>query len=114
MRFRLYLLQRATAAIMAPLVILHLLMIFVATRQGVTAADILARTKGNVAWALFYGVFVLAAAVHAAIGLRTVLAEWGPRRLAGSARALDGAMWAIGLGLAVLGLRAVYAVVAPG
>jgi fumarate reductase subunit C len=112
MNFHLYLLQRATAAIMAPLVIVHLVIIFYATRQGVSAGEILGRTRGSVGWGLFYGLFVLAASIHGAIGLRTVLAEWGPQRIARSPRLLDGTMWAIGIVLAALGGRAVYAVVA--
>ena len=43
-----------------------------------TAADILARTRGSIVWASFYGVFVAAAAIHAAIGVRNVLTEWSP------------------------------------
>lgn len=109
MNVRLYLWQRLTAALMVPLVLVHLAVVFYATRNGLTAADILARTRGSAAWALFYGAFVAAAAVHASIGLRNVLNEWLPlsRRAAG--------LWASGIGLLllVLGLRAVAAVVVP-
>jgi fumarate reductase subunit C len=73
---RLYVWQRSTAAIMLPLVLVHVAVIFYATRKGMTAADILARTRGSIAWASFYGVFVAAAAIHAAIGVRNVLTEW--------------------------------------
>lgn len=103
---RLFLLQRATALLLAPLVVAHLVLILVAVEGGLTAAEILGRTRGSVGWALFYGVFVLAAAVHAPIGLRNVLREhagWRGRRL-------DVAMLVLGLVLAVLGLRAVIAV----
>jgi fumarate reductase subunit C len=109
MNVRLYLLQRATAAVMAPLVLVHLALIFYATRRGLSAAEILGRTRGSIGWGLFYGLFVLAAATHAAIGLRSVVAEWTP--LAG--RRLDVLMWVFGLLLAALGLRAVTAVVLP-
>lgn len=107
MNVRLYVWQRLTAALMAPLVLVHIAVIFYATRQGMTAADILARTRGSVIWASFYGVFVVAAAVHAAIGVRNVLTEWSPLddRRAG--------LFAIAFGtlLLLLGLRAVAAVV---
>ena len=107
MNVRLYVWQRLTAALMAPLVLVHIAVIFYATRQGMTAADILARTRGSVIWASFYGVFVVAAAVHAAIGVRNVLTEWSPfdGRRAG--------LFAIAFGtlLLLLGLRAVAAVV---
>ena len=109
MEARLFLLQRLSAAVLAPLVLAHLVLILLATRQGLTAEAILARTEGNLAWALFYGLFVLAAALHAPIGLRTVLREWSPWR----GRSLDLAALAFGLALLALGLRAVIAVVWP-
>jgi fumarate reductase subunit C len=107
MNVRLYLWQRLTAALLAPLVIVHIAIIFYATRQGLSAADILSRTHGSLAWAAFYGVFVAAAAVHASIGVRNILAEWSPLddRRAG--------LFSVGFGLtlALLGFRAVAAVV---
>ena len=78
MNVRLYLLQRATAAVMAPLVMVHIAVIFYATRHGMNAADILSRTRGSIAWAAFYGLFVLAVSIHAAIGVRNILTEWTP------------------------------------
>ncbi len=107
MNVRLYILQRTTAAIMVPLVLAHLVLIFYATRRGLSAADILGRTRGSIGWGAFYGLFVLAAATHGAIGVRAVASEW--TRLRG--RRLDILMWAIGLALAALGLRAIAAVV---
>jgi fumarate reductase subunit C len=104
---RLYVWQRSTAAIMLPLVLVHVAVIFYATRKGMTAADILARTRGSIAWASFYGLFVAAAAIHAAIGVRNVLTEWSPL---GDRRAGLCAI-AFGVLLLLLGLRAVAAVV---
>ena len=80
MNVRLYLWQRLTAAVIAPLVLVHVAVIFYATRKGLSAADILARTRGSLTWAFFYGVFVVAAAIHATIGVRNVLTEWSPLR----------------------------------
>lgn len=107
MNIRLYILQRATAAIMAPLVLGHLLVIFYASSHGLSAAEILGRTRGSVGWGLFYGLFVVAAATHGAIGLRIIAAEWLGLR----GGRLDLLMWVFGLALAALGLRAVAAVV---
>jgi len=107
MNVRLYVWQRVTAAIMAPLVLVHIAMIFYATRGGLSAADILARTRGSIAWAAFYGLFVLAVAIHASIGVRNVLAEWSPL----DERRIDACVIFFGLVLLVLGLRAVAAVV---
>ncbi len=109
MNVRLYLWQRFTAMLMAPLVLVHLAVIIYATRRGLSAADILARTRGSVAWAAFYGTFVLAAAVHASIGVRTVLLEW--TRWPAFRRDLSAVL--VGLLLAALGVRAVAAVVLP-
>jgi len=108
---RLYVLQRLTAALMVPLVAAHLVVILYATRKGISASEILGRTRGSVAWGLFYAVFVAAASIHGAIGVRGVLSEWGPRALARNARWLDMAMWGFGAALLLLGLRAVVAVV---
>ncbi|HXF68019.1 MAG TPA: succinate dehydrogenase [Burkholderiales bacterium] len=98
--------QRASAAVLAVCVIVHLATIVYAVRGGLSAAEILGRTRGDVAWAAFYTLFVLAAAVHAPIGLRSVLAEsFGWR-----GRSLEIAVLALALALATTGLRAVYAV----
>jgi len=105
---RLYILQRATALVMAPLILGHLAVIFHATRQGLSAADILGRTHGSIGWGVYYTAFVLAASVHGAIGVRGIALEWGGLK----GRSLDLLMWGFGLALAGLGLRAVYAVVA--
>jgi len=103
---RLYTLQRITAILMAPLVLGHLAVMIYAIRGGLSAAEILGRTQGSVAWFLFYGLFVVSVSVHGAIGMRAVLHEWGGLR----GPLLDVAMWAIGLGLFGLGARAVWAV----
>jgi fumarate reductase subunit C len=108
MNVRLYVLQRATAAMMAPLVLGHLALIFYATSRGLSAGEILGRTRGSIGWGLFYGIFVLAVSIHGAIGVRGILAEWTPLN---SRTALDGLMLLFGLVLALLGLRAVMAVV---
>ncbi len=107
MNVRLYFLQRATALLMVPLIVGHLAIIFYATRKGLTAADILGRTRGSVGWGLYYVVFVLAASVHGAIGVRTVASEWAGLK----GRSLDLLMWGFGMVLVLLGLRAVWAVV---
>jgi fumarate reductase subunit C len=106
MNVRLYVWQRLTAALMLPMVLLHIAVIFYASRKGMTAADILARTRGSIVWASFYGVFVVAVAIHAAIGVRNVLAEWSPLADRGAG------IFAIAFGIAllILGLRAVAAV----
>jgi len=101
-----WLAQRASAAVLALCVAVHLATMIVAVRGGLTAAAILARTRGSGAWAAFYLLFVLAVAIHAPLGLRTIAAEW----LSWKGRAADAACGAIALVLFVLGARAVVAV----
>lgn len=104
---RLFLLQRATAMVMAPLVLGHLAVMIYAIQGGLTAAEIMSRTRGSLGWGLFYGLFVLAVAIHAAIGVRVIAEEWF--KLKGIA--LQIVTLAIGFGLLVMGGRAVFAVV---
>lgn len=102
-----FVLQRLSALILAPLVIAHLVLILIVVEGGLSADEILGRTRGSVGWALFYGLFVLAAAVHAPIGLRNVIREHTGWR----GRSLGTAMAVLGVVLALIGGRAVYAVV---
>ena len=108
METRLFVLQRVSAMFLAPLVMAHLGLILYAVRGGLTADEILARTQGSIGWALFYGIFVLAASVHAPIGVRNVLKEWTIWR----GHSLDVAMLVLAAALMASGLRAVWAVVA--
>ncbi len=98
--------QRLTAFVLALAVAVHLGTILYAVRGGLTAADILSRTHGNVAFAAFYGVFVVTVAIHAPIGLRNVLREWTAWR----GTSLDIALALFAVLLLALGLRAVIAV----
>jgi fumarate reductase subunit C len=103
----LYVLQRGSALILAPLVLAHLALIVIASRDGLSAAEILTRTQGSIGWAIFYGLFVVAAAVHAPIGLRNVIRETTPWQ----GRSLDLAMALLFVIMLAIGLRAVIAVV---
>ena len=105
MTAKLFLLQRASAAVLALAVAVHLATIVYAVRGGLTAGEILARTEGNAAYLAFYVVFVAAVAIHAPIGLRNVLREW----LKWQGRACDAALVAFAVALFALGLRAVLA-----
>ena len=109
MSVRLYVWQRLTAVAMLPLILVHLAIIFYATRHDLTAADVLSRTRGSIAWALFYGVFVVLAAIHAGIGIRNILVEWSSvRDVAAGRLAL---VFALILG--GLGFRAIAIMVLP-
>lgn len=103
---RLHMAQRLSALVMAPLVLIHIGTMIVAVQGGLSAEEILSRTQGSVFWFLFYGSFVVAVSIHAAIGLRVIVHEmtglkgWGLRALT----------WSFGLLALVLGGRAVLAV----
>lgn len=103
---RLYMAQRLSAMVMIPLVLGHIAVMAVAIQGGLTTAEILSRTQGSVFWAGFYGLFVLAVSIHAAIGLSVIGHEWF--RLRGRARAIFG--WAVFAVLLIMGGRAVLAV----
>lgn len=108
MEFRLYMIQRLSALILAPLVLGHLAVMIYAVQGGLTAAEILGRTQGSTIWAVFYGLFVLAVSVHAAIGLRVNFSE--VLGLGGFVlNLLSLLVFALLLGM---GARAVYAVIA--
>jgi fumarate reductase subunit C len=106
LNLRLYMLQRITALLMAPLVLGHLVVMIYAIQGGLTAGEIMSRTQGSFAWFLFYGIFVVAVSIHGAIGVRTIAYEWFGLKN----KALEIFMWFVGLGLFALGARAVWAV----
>lgn len=102
----LYMVQRITALLMAPLVFGHIAVMIYAVQGGLTASEILGRTQGSVTWFLFYGIFTVAVSIHVTIGLRTILAEWAGLK----ARFLNVVSLGVGCGLFILGGRAVLAV----
>jgi fumarate reductase subunit C len=102
----LWLAQRASAAVLAVCVTVHLITIVYAVRGGLSAAEIFARTRGSIGWLAFYMVFVLAVAVHAPIGLRPVMTEW----LGWRGRSPEVVLVAFAALLAWMGLRAVLVV----
>jgi len=102
----LWLAQRASAAVLALCVLVHLATLVYAVQGGLSAAEILGRTRGSLAWLAFYTVFVLAVALHVPIGLRAVLNEWAGWRGAGR----DWVLGFFGIFLLWAGMRAVLAV----
>lgn len=98
--------QRYSAMLLAPLVIIHLVMIIIAVRNGLTADEILGRTQGNVFWFGFYLLFVLTVTVHAPIGVRNILNEWSRLK----SRTVDMLCLLLTALILLTGLRAVIAV----
>jgi fumarate reductase subunit C len=102
----LFLAQRLSAAVLVFAVAAHIATILYAVRGGLTAGEVLGRTRGNGWFLAFYLVFVLAVAIHAPIGLRNIVREWTPWRT----RKVDLALAAFGAVLLGLGVRAAFAV----
>ena len=98
----LWVVQRVTAMVLAVAVLVHLVTIVVAVRGGLSAAEILSRTRGNEAWLAFSTVFAICAGLHGAIGLRTIAAE----TLGLRGRGADLAWVALGVITAGFGIRA--------
>lgn len=103
----LFVVQRLTAMILGPLVIVHLATMIYAIQGGLSAAEIMGRTQGSLVWGLVYGLFVAAAAVHGAIGLRQIAREVLQWRGA----AMNVAALVFCLGILGLGFQAVGALV---
>ena len=77
------------------------------SRTKIRGADeILGRTRGNLGWLMFYAAFVAAVAVHAPIGMRTILSE----TLGLRGTRVDVGVLVLGVVLALWGWRAVFAV----
>ena len=106
MELWLYVIQRVTAFILAPLVLLHLGVILYAIHGGLSGEEILARTQGSLGWMLIYGLFVASAGLHGAIGLRGIAREL----LGWRGSSLNLAAIAFAAALIWLGFRAVGAV----
>lgn len=89
--------------VLAPLVVIHLITIIFVSGENLSANDILMRTQGNYYWAVLYSLFVIAAAIHGAIGLRVVVQEvFNLRR-----PYLNAVAFAVGLSVLILGFRAI-------
>ncbi len=98
--------QRISAMLLALCVVVHIAVMIYAVRGGLSGGEILARTRGSLAFAAFYSVFVLACVVHVPIGLMRVCEEW-----LGLNRFLSVTVTKLfGITILFLGLRAVYGV----
>ena len=101
--------QRISAMILGICVAIHLIIIFYAIRGGLSAQEILGRTQGNLAFALFYEIFVLACFVHAPIGVSNILQEALPN--SGLAKPIS---WLLAILISTLGTTAVIGVYSGG
>jgi fumarate reductase subunit C len=101
--------QRISAMVLGICVAVHLGMIFYAIRGGLTAQEILGRTEGNVLFAFFYEVFVLACFVHAPIGMANILQETFPK-----SRLARPIAWILALLILILGTTAIFGVFTGG
>ena len=103
----LFMMQRISALLLAPLVIAHLVLILIAVKHGLSAEEILDRTRGSYLWGGFYSLFVFSVSVHAPIGVRNILREWTSL----SSHIINGTCVFLAVAFFILGLRAVTAVI---
>jgi fumarate reductase subunit C len=103
-----FVLQRASAAVLAICVVVHLATILYAVRHGLSSQAIVERMHASVVWPAFYTVFVVAVAIHAPLGLRAIAEEW----LALRGRAVDALLAVFAFILLAGGLYAVGALTA--
>jgi fumarate reductase subunit C len=101
--------QRISAMVLGICVAIHLVIIFYAIRGGLSAQEILGRTQGNLLFAIFYEIFVLACFVHAPIGMANILQETFPKSQV--ARPIA---WILALLILILGTTAVIGVFTGG
>jgi len=109
MQAKLWYAQRISAMILGICVAIHLVIIFYAIRGGLTAQEILGRTQGNLAFALFYEIFVLACFVHAPIGVANILQETVPK-----SEMVKPVAWLLAILILTLGTTAVIGVYSGG
>lgn len=107
---KLWVWQRATAAVLGICVLVHLGMIIYAVQDGLSAAEIISRVSGNFLWFVFYAIFIIAVAIHAPIGVRTILNEMTNL----SAKATHLIMAVLCLVILVMGFRAIIGLYQAG
>ncbi len=102
----LYLVQRFSGLALAALLIVHFATIGYAVQGDLTVAEIISRVRGNLIWTFFYGVFIVVALIHVAIGLRNVFVEM----LNINKRIIDAAIALYSLGGLFLGYETLQAI----
>jgi fumarate reductase subunit C len=103
---RAWYLQRISAMVLTLFVIIHLAVMVFAIHGGLSAAEILSRTQSSPLVGIFYGLFVIACAVHVPIGVAKIAEEWGAMS-AGAAKRLSQVFAAV---ILITGFAAVWGV----
>ena len=106
----LWLAQRVSAVVLAVCVSGHIVTMILAVQGGLSAAEIISRVGGSGLWLGFYLVFVGAVAVHAPIGLKSVLREMTSL----PQRRIELLVGLFALLIAALGVRAAFGLYALG
>ncbi|MDE0993502.1 MAG: succinate dehydrogenase [Rhodospirillales bacterium] len=71
----LWLAQRVSALILVICITVHIATMIIAVQGGLSSEEIIARIGGSKIWLSFYLVFVSSVAVHAPIGLKSIMRE---------------------------------------
>jgi fumarate reductase subunit C len=75
LEIKLWLIHRLTGMVLGLFVLIHLITMIIVIQGGVSGEEIIGRTHGNYLLGLYYSLFVISAALHGSIGLRTVAKE---------------------------------------
>ena len=100
----LWLAQRISALILAICVTVHIATMIIAVQGGLSADEIITRIGGNKMWLSFYLVFVISVAVHAPIGLKSILREMTQI----PTKRIDVLSFIFAIMICVLGIRAAF------
>ncbi|MFT5720133.1 MAG: fumarate reductase subunit C [Motiliproteus sp.] len=75
LEIKLWLIHRLSAMVLGLFVVIHLVTMIVVIQGGLSSEEIMTRTQGSYLIGSFYLAFIIAAALHGSIGLRTVAQE---------------------------------------
>jgi fumarate reductase subunit C len=103
---RAWYLQRISAMVLTIFVVIHLVIMMFAIHGGLTASEILDRTRSSPLVGLFYALFVIACAIHVPIGVTKIAQEWASLSSA-MARRIS---WFLTALILIMGFAAVWGV----
>jgi fumarate reductase subunit C len=100
----LWLAQRLSALILTICITVHIATMIIAVQGGLSSEEIIARIGGSKIWLCFYLVFVTSVAVHAPIGLKSIMREMTQIPM----KRIDFLRILFSLIIGVLGIRAAF------
>ena len=96
-----WLLQRVTGLFLVYALVVHLWAVHVVSNGRLTWETIAARLSGDMAWTVYYGLFIPAVVAHAALGVWSVALDYHPSP--GLRRAIAVGLWTAAVALTAYG-----------